>query len=112
MAQIVMGQRTRFDRFFDPIDNAISFITNTNWQNYSGDSALSNFRQMGAITFPMFTPAATGFVVAIAWPRPFTVRSGGSDLCNFYQDLIRFIMRVLLPICLVIALVMIAIGRS
>ncbi len=65
-----------------------------------------------AITFPMFTSAATGFVVAMAWIRAFTVKNGGSDLGNFYRDLIRFLTRVLLPICLVIALVMIAQGGS
>jgi K+-transporting ATPase ATPase A chain len=95
---------------FQAFNTAISFITNTNWQSYSGESALSNFSQMGAITFPMFTSAATGFVVAMAWIRAFTVRNGGSDLGNFYRDLIRFLTRVLIPICLVIALVMIAQG--
>ncbi|MGD0314676.1 MAG: potassium-transporting ATPase subunit KdpA [Xanthobacteraceae bacterium] len=173
MARIVMGQKTIFDRFFDPIDNAIyfligrrvteqamtwkaytyhmlatnlvmallifvvysfqdhlplnqlgfprmealqafntaiSFITNTNWQSYSGETTLSNFSQMGGITFPMFTSATTGFVVAMAWIRAFTVTNGGADLGNFYRDFIRFITRVLLPICCVIALVMVSQG--
>jgi len=87
-------------------NTAISFITNTNWQNYGGESTLSNFSQMAAITFPMFTSAATGFVVAIAFIRAFTVQNGGTDLGNFYRDLIRFCTRVLLPGALVFALVL------
>ena len=95
---------------FQAFNEAISFITNTNWQSYSGESTLSNFSQMGAITFPMFTSATTGFVVAMAGIRAFTVRNGGSDLGNFYRDLIRFLTRVLIPICFVIAIVMISQG--
>jgi potassium-transporting ATPase potassium-binding subunit len=97
----------------DPIlafNTTISFITNTNWQAYGGESTLSNFSQMGAITFPMFTSATTGFVVAMAWIRAFTVRNGGADLGNFYRDFIRFITRVLMPICFVVAFFMIAQG--
>ncbi|MBV8248387.1 MAG: potassium-transporting ATPase subunit KdpA [Comamonas sp.] len=79
-------------------NTAISFITNTNWQSYGGESSLSNFSQMAAITFPMFTSAATGFVVAIAFIRAFLVKDGGSNLGNFYRDLTRFTTRVLLPV--------------
>jgi K+-transporting ATPase ATPase A chain len=173
MARIVTDQKTPFDRFFDPIDNAlyfligrrvtsqkmtwkaytfhmlaanlvmvliifavysfqdylplnpsrfpgmkafqafntaISFITNTNWQSYSGETTLSNFSQMSGITYPMFTSATTGFVVAMAWIRAFTVTNGGADIGNFYRDFIRFITRVLLPICVVLTLVMIGQG--
>jgi len=95
---------------FQAFNTAISFITNTNWQSYSGESTLSNFSQMGGITFAMFTSATTGFVVAMAWIRAFTVTNGGSDLGNFYRDFIRFITRVLLPVCFVISLVMISQG--
>jgi len=91
-------------------NTAISFITNTNWQSFAGETTLSNFTQMGGITFPMFTSATTGFVVAMAWIRAFTVTNGGSDLGNFYRDFIRFITRVLMPICVVMALVMISQG--
>ena len=52
---------------------------------------------MAAITFPMFTSAATGFVVAMAFIRAFTVTDGGADLGNFYRDLIRFTTRMLIP---------------
>ncbi|MPQ67873.1 MULTISPECIES: potassium-transporting ATPase subunit KdpA [Pseudomonas] len=88
-------------------NTAISFITNTNWQSYGGESTLSNFSQMAAITFPMFTSAATGFVVAIAFIRALLVTDGGANLGNFYRDLIRFITRVLLPVVLVLSLFLI-----
>jgi K+-transporting ATPase ATPase A chain len=85
-------------------NTAVSFITNTDWQNYGGETTLSNFSQMAAITFPMFTSAATGFVVAMAFIRAFIVTDGGADLGNFYRDLIRLLTRVLLPASFVIAL--------
>ena len=71
-------------------NTAVSFITNTDWQAYGGETTLSNFSQMAAITFPMFTSATTGFVVAMAFIRAFIVKDGGSDLGNFYRDLVRF----------------------
>jgi K+-transporting ATPase A subunit len=49
------------------LNTAISFVTNTDWQSYGGETTLSNFSQMAAITFPMFTSATTGFVVAMAF---------------------------------------------
>ena len=95
---------------FQAFNTAISFITNTNWQSYAGEATLSNFSQMGGITFPMFTSATTGFVVAMAWIRAFTVENRGADIGNFYRDFVRFITRVLLPICFVLALVMVSQG--
>ena len=88
-------------------NTAISFITNTDWQGYGGETTLSNFSQMAAITFPMFTSATTGFVVAMAFIRAFTVKDGGANLGNFYRDLVRFTTRVLMPAAFVLALVMI-----
>jgi K+-transporting ATPase ATPase A chain len=85
-------------------NTTISFISNTDWQSYSGETTLSNFSQMAAITFPMFTSAATGFVVAMAFIRAFIVRDGGADLGNFYRDLVRLLTRVLLPPSFLIAL--------
>ena len=55
-------------------NTAMSFITNTDWQAYGGETTLSNFSQMAAITFPMFTSATTGFVVAMAFIRAFTIK--------------------------------------
>ena len=88
-------------------NTTISFITNTDWQSYGGETTLSNFSQMAAITFPMFTSATTGFVVAMAFIRAFFVTDGGANLGNFYRDLIRFTTRMLMPVSLVIALFMI-----
>lgn len=82
-------------------NTAISFITNTNWQAYTGESTLSNFSQMAAIIFPQFTSAATGFVVAIAFIRGIL---GRPHVGNFYQDMVRFIVRILLPISVVASL--------
>jgi potassium-transporting ATPase potassium-binding subunit len=98
----------------DPLlafNTTVSFITNTDWQAYSGETTLSNFSQMAAITFPMFTSAATGFVVAMAFIRAFTVTNGGANIGNFYRDLIRFTTRVLMPAALVLGLLMIQQGE-
>lgn len=62
---------------------------------------------MAAITFPMFTSATTGFVVAMAFIRAFMVKDGGANLGNFYRDLVRFTTRVLLPVSFLLALFMI-----
>jgi K+-transporting ATPase ATPase A chain len=95
----------------DKIDNmppalafntAASFITNTNWQAYSGENSLSYFSQMIAITFPMVTSAATGFAVAIAFIRGLVARQ--NNLGNFYVDLVRCITRVFLPLSFIVAL--------
>lgn len=83
-------------------NTAISFITNTNWQAYSGENTLSYFSQMMAITFPMFTSAGVGFAVAIAFIRGLIGRQ--DNLGNFYVDLIRSITRVFLPLSFVVAL--------
>jgi K+-transporting ATPase ATPase A chain len=92
-------------------NTAISFITNTDWQAYGGETTLSILSQMAAITFPMFTSAATGFVIAMAFIRAFTIKSGGADLGNFYRDLVRFTTRVLMPAAFVLAILLIQQGE-
>jgi K+-transporting ATPase ATPase A chain len=92
-------------------NTAVSFITNTDWQAYGGETTLSILSQMAAITFPMFTSAATGFVIAMAFIRAFTVKSGGADIGNFYRDLIRFTTRVLVPLAFVLAILLIQQGE-
>ncbi|KAF3890103.1 MULTISPECIES: potassium-transporting ATPase subunit KdpA [Nostocales] len=77
------------------LHTAISFITNTNQQHYSGETYMSYGSQMFGLGFHMFTSAATGIAVAIAFIRGLT----GRPLGNFYVDLTRSITRVLLPIC-------------
>jgi len=88
------------------LHTTISFMTNTNQQHYSGETYLSNASQMFGIDFHMFTSAATGLTVGIAFIRGLT----GRPLGNFYIDLIRSITRILLPISFVGAIVLIACG--
>ena len=84
-----------------------SFITNTNWQSYAGESTLSYFSQMFAIIFPMFTSAATGLACAVAFIRGL---GGSVTMGNFYVDLTRAITRVMLPIALVAGVIFVALG--
>jgi len=74
-------------------NTAISFMTNTNLQDYSGESGLSYFSQMAAITFMMFTSAATGFAAAAAFIRGIVGKTRTAG--NFFVDLIRIITRIL-----------------
>ena len=85
-------------------NTAASFITNTNWQSYSGETSLSNFSQMAVITFLMTVSAATGIAAAGAFIRGLGRRSA-TDIGNFWVDFTRVIWRLLLPICFVLALV-------
>ncbi|EDX73592.1 K+-transporting ATPase, A subunit [Coleofasciculus chthonoplastes PCC 7420] len=88
------------------LHTAISFVTNTNQQHYSGETTFSYASQMLALGYLMFTSAATGIAVAIAFIRGLTGRSMG----NFYVDLTRSITRILLPISLVGGLVLLILG--
>jgi K+-transporting ATPase ATPase A chain len=88
-------------------NTSLSFITNTNWQNYGGENTLSYFSQMFAIIFPQFTSAATGLACGIAFIRGL---GGSVGLGNFYVDLTRAITRIMLPISFVGALAFIALG--
>ncbi|MCG9890971.1 MAG: potassium-transporting ATPase subunit KdpA [Thermosynechococcaceae cyanobacterium MS004] len=88
------------------LHTTISFITNTNQQHYSGETYLSYGSQLWGLGYPMFTSAATGLAVGIAFIRGLT----GRPLGNFYVDLLRSITRILLPISLVGAIVFIAAG--
>jgi K+-transporting ATPase ATPase A chain len=88
-------------------NTAVSFITNTNWQNYGGESTLTYFSQMFAIIFPQFTSAATGLACGIAFIRGL---AGSTSLGNFYVDLTRTITRILLPLAFVAAIAFVALG--
>src|ERR1700730_16019120 len=88
-------------------NTSLSFITNTNWQNYGGEYTLSYFSQMFAIIFPQFTSAATGLACGIAFIRGL---GGSVGLGNFYVDLTRAITRIMLPISFVAALAFVALG--
>lgn len=91
------------------LNTAISFVTNTNWQSYAGESTLSYFSQMAGLTVQNFLSAATGIAVAFALIRGFANRSLDT-LGNAWRDLTRITVYVLLPISLVIALFFISQG--
>ena len=86
-------------------NTAVSFITNTNWQSYSGESSLSYFTQMVGLTTHNFVSAATGIALAIALIRGFARRSA-KTVGNFWVDLTRTTLYVLLPLAIVVALVL------
>jgi K+-transporting ATPase ATPase A chain len=85
-------------------NTAASFITNTNWQSYSGETSLSNFSQMAVITFLMMVSAATGVAAAGGFVRGLS-RKSVADIGNYWVDFTRVIYRVLFPLCFVMALV-------
>ncbi len=85
-------------------NTAASFTTNTNWQAYSGESSLSNFSQMAAITFLMSISAATGVAAAGGFIRGLS-RKTTADIGNYWVDFTRVLYRLLLPLCFVMALV-------
>ncbi|MBL0495217.1 potassium-transporting ATPase subunit KdpA [Aeromonas veronii] len=87
-------------------NTAVSFMTNTNWQAYSGEASLSYFSQMVGLTTQNFVSAGTGAAVAIALFRGIA-RQQTINLGNFWQDLVRFCLYVLLPIALIMALVLV-----
>ncbi|KAA8885167.1 potassium-transporting ATPase subunit KdpA [Nocardia colli] len=90
-------------------DTAVSFVTNTNWQNYSGESTQGHLVQMAGLAVQNFVSAAVGMAVAVALVRGFARRHTG-DLGNFWVDLVRGTLRILLPIAFVFAIVLVAGG--
>jgi potassium-transporting ATPase potassium-binding subunit len=90
-------------------NTAISFITNTNWQNYSGESTMGHLVQMAGLAVQNFASAAVGMAVAIAVVRGFARRHTG-ELGNFWVDLVRGVYRILLPVAVIGAIVLIAGG--
>ncbi|WP_433377991.1 potassium-transporting ATPase subunit KdpA [Streptosporangium sp. CA-115845] len=100
---------------FDPVpdhiawNTAISFVTNTNWQAYSGESTMGHLVQMAALAVQNFVSASVGMAVAIALVRGFA-RNRADTIGNFWVDLVRGTVRILLPIAFVGALVLVAGG--
>jgi potassium-transporting ATPase potassium-binding subunit len=90
-------------------NTAVSFVTNTNWQAYSGETTMSYLSQMGALAVQNFLSAAVGIAVAIALIRGFA-RKGSKTIGNFWVDLVRGTLYVLLPIAFVFAIVFMAQG--
>jgi potassium-transporting ATPase potassium-binding subunit len=90
-------------------NTAISFVTNTNWQSYSGESTMGHLVQMAGLAVQNFVSAAVGIAVAVALVRGFA-RKRTEHLGNFWVDLVRITVRILLPIAAVAAIVLIAGG--
>lgn len=90
-------------------NTAVSFVTNTNWQNYAGEATMSHFSQMAGLTVQNFLSAATGIALAVAVTRALA-RSKVSTLGNFWVDMTRATLYVLLPLSIVVALAFVAMG--
>jgi K+-transporting ATPase ATPase A chain len=90
-------------------NTAISFVTNTNWQSYGGETTMSHFSQMFALTVQNFLSAATGLAVAFALIRGFARREA-KGIGNFWADMTRSTLYLLLPLSIVLTLVYIASG--
>ena len=90
-------------------DTAVSFVTNTNWQSYSGETTMSYLVQMLGLTVQNFLSAATGMAILIALVRGF-VRHSGNTIGNFWTDMTRGILYILLPLAFVLALALVSQG--
>ncbi|MBX5041949.1 potassium-transporting ATPase subunit KdpA [Rhizobium lentis] len=90
-------------------NTAVSFPTNTNWQNYGGESTMSYLTQMAGLTVQNFLSAATGMAIAVAFIRAFA-RASGKAIGNFWVDMIRGTLYILLPSCIVLTLVFVYLG--
>ena len=88
------------------LNTAVAFVTNTNWQAYSGEAVMSYFTQMAGLAVQNFLSAATGIAVAVAVARGLT-RKSGETLGNFWADIVRATIYVLLPLSFAFAVVMI-----
>lgn len=90
-------------------NTAASFMTNTNWQNYGGESTMSYLVQMAGLTVQNFLSAATGIAIAVALIRGFA-RASGKSIGNFWVDMTRCTLYLLLPFCIVLTLVYVYLG--
>ncbi len=90
-------------------NTAVSFITNTNWQNYGGETTLSHFSQMAGLTVHNFLSAATGIAVAFAFIRGFA-RASVQGIGNFWADMTRVTLYLLLPASVVLAIIYVMLG--
>ncbi|MFB6520176.1 potassium-transporting ATPase subunit KdpA [Streptomyces sp. NPDC056401] len=90
-------------------NTAVSFVSNTNWQSYSGEQAMGPLVQTGGLAVQNFLSAAVGMAVAVALVRGFA-RSRTGELGNFWSDLVRGTVRILLPLSAIAAVVLVACG--
>lgn len=91
------------------VNTAVSFVTNTNWQAYAGETTLSNISQMFGLTVQNFISAAIGISVLIAFLRGFTQVKKGV-LGNFCQDITRSLVYILLPLSVILSVLLISQG--
>ena len=91
-------------------NTAVSFVTNTNWQWYSGEAAAGHLFQMSGLAVQNFLSAAAGMAVAVALARAFARSENGGRIGSFWVDLVRGTVRVLLPIAFVAALLLVLLG--
>jgi K+-transporting ATPase ATPase A chain len=94
---------------YSSFNTSVSFMTNTNWQGYAGESTMSYLSQMAGLTVQNFVSAATGIAIAIALVRGFARRST-QEIGNFWVDLVRGTLYLLLPLSIVVALLLMAQG--
>ena len=90
-------------------NTAVSFVTNTNWQNYGGETTMSYFSQMGALTVQQFVTPAVGMAAAIALVRGFS-RKGSPTIGNFWVDITRALLYILFPVAFVAGIVFVGEG--
>jgi len=90
-------------------NTAVSFVTNTNWQNYGGETTMSYLSQMLGLTVQNFLSAATGIALAVALIRAFA-RKSARTVGNFWVDMTRATLHLLLPLCIVLTIVFVALG--
>lgn len=108
-AHLPMSRELEGMPFWMSFNTAVSFVTNTNWQSYSGESTLGFTAQMAGLAVQNFLSAAVGIAIAVAFIRGFVrVRSG--SLGNFWVDLVRGTLRILLPLAFVAAVVLLVGG--
>lgn len=108
-AQLPLSRGMAGMPFWMAFNTAVSFVTNTNWQSYSGESTLGFTAQMAGLAVQNFLSAAVGLAIAVALVRGFWHRHSGT-VGNFWVDLMRGTVRILLPIACMAALVLVAGG--
>ncbi|MGV9794617.1 MULTISPECIES: potassium-transporting ATPase subunit KdpA [unclassified Gordonia (in: high G+C Gram-positive bacteria)] len=91
-------------------NTAVSFVTNTNWQSYSPEVVMTNFTQMIGLAVQNFVSAAVGMAVAVAVIRGIRNRRGSGEIGNFWVDLVRGCVRILLPLSFIVALILLTQG--
>lgn len=95
--------------FFLALNTTISFVTNTNWQSYAGETTLSNFVQLLGLTVQNFLSAATGIAVLLALARGLKARQG-KTLGNFQVDVVRTVLYLFLPLSIILAMLLVSQG--